>query len=86
MLFGRFLFIIPSLAIAGSLATKKMVPRSAGTLPTHGALFVGLLVSTVIVVGALTFFPVLSLAPIVEHYLMHQGKVFSMIVAFPLWS
>jgi len=86
MLFGRFLFIIPSLAIAGSLASKKVVPTSAGTLPTHGALFVGLLVSTVIVVGALTFFPALSLAPIVEHFLMHQGKLVSMVVSLPIWS
>jgi K+-transporting ATPase ATPase A chain len=86
MLFGRFLFIIPSLAIAGSLASKKLVPTSAGTLPTHGVLFVGLLVSTVIVVGALTFFPALALAPIVEHFLMHQDKLFSMVVSLPLWS
>jgi len=76
MLFGRFLFIIPSLAIAASLAGKKFVPTSAGTLPTHGLLFVGLLVATVIVVGALTFFPALSLGPIVEHFLMHQGQLF----------
>jgi K+-transporting ATPase ATPase A chain len=80
MLFGRFLFIIPTLAIAGSLASKKMVPATAGTLPTHGPLFVGLLIATVIVVGALTFFPALSLGPIVEHFLMHEGKVFSLIL------
>jgi K+-transporting ATPase ATPase A chain len=87
MLFGRFLFIIPALAAAGSLASKKVVPTSAGTLPTHGPLFVGLLVSTVIVVGALTFFPALSLAPIVEHFLMKQGTLFSTIfVSFPIWS
>jgi K+-transporting ATPase ATPase A chain len=87
MLFGRFLFIIPSLAVAGSLARKKAVPTSAGTLPTHGPLFVGLLVATVIVVGALTFFPALSLGPIVEHFLMHEGKLFSTIfVPFPMWS
>ena len=87
MLFGRFLFMIPALAIAGSLASKKMVPTSAGTLPTHGALFVGLLVATVIVIGALTFFPALSLGPIVEHFLMHQGKLFStMFLSFPVWS
>ncbi len=87
MLFGRFLFIIPSLAIAGSLASKKMVPSSAGTLPTHGALFVGLLVATVIVVGALTFFPALALGPIVEHFLMHEGRLFStMFLSFPIWS
>ncbi len=86
MLFGRFLFIIPALAIAGSLAGKKMVPLSAGTLPTHGPLFVSLLVATVVVVGALTFFPALSLGPIVEHFLMHQGRVFSMVVSVPFWS
>jgi len=87
MLFGRFLFMIPALAVAGSLASKKAVPTSAGTLPTHGPLFVGLLVATVIVVGALTFFPALSLGPIVEHFLMHQGKLFSaMVVSFPIWS
>ena len=80
MLFGRFLFIIPTLAIAGSLAGKKAVPTSAGTLPTHGPLFVGLLVATVIVIGALTFFPALALGPIVEHFLMHQGRVFSTLV------
>ena len=76
MLFGRFLFIIPALAAAGSLAGKKAVPVSAGTLPTHGPLFVGLLVATVIVVGALTFFPALSLGPIVEHFLMREGRLF----------
>ena len=87
MLFGRFLFIIPALAIAGSLASKKFVPTSAGTLPTHGPLFVGLLVATVIVVGALTFFPALSLGPIVEHFLMRQGQLFSTVfVLFPVWS
>ena len=87
MLFGRFLFIIPSLAAAGSLASKKVVPTSAGTLPTHGPLFVGLLVATVIVVGALTFFPALSLGAIVEHFLMQQGTLFSMMIApFPIWS
>jgi K+-transporting ATPase ATPase A chain len=87
MLFGRFLFIIPALAVAGSLAAKKVVPSSAGTLPTHGPLFVGLLVATVVVVGALTFFPALSLGPIVEHFLMQQGRLFStMFVSFPIWS
>jgi K+-transporting ATPase ATPase A chain len=87
MLFGRFLFIIPALAAAGSLASKKAVPTSAGTLPTDGPLFVGLLVATVIVIGALTFFPALALGPIVEHLLMHQGKLFStLLVSFPVWS
>jgi K+-transporting ATPase ATPase A chain len=70
MLIGRFLMIIPLLAAAGSLAAKKQVAVSAGTFPTHGPLFVGLLVGVVIIVGALTFFPALSLGPIVEHLLM----------------
>jgi len=70
MLIGRFLMIIPLLAAAGSLATKRQVAVSAGTFPTHGPLFVGLLVGVVIIVGALTFFPALSLGPIVEHLLM----------------
>jgi potassium-transporting ATPase potassium-binding subunit len=87
MLLGRFLFMIPALAIAGSLARKKVIPTSAGTLPTHGALFVGLLVATVIVVGALTFFPALSLGPIVEHFLMRQGTLVSTVFAsLPMWS
>src|SRR5229473_7026999 len=80
MWIGRFLFLIPLLAAAGSLAGKKKIPSTAGTFPTHGPLFVGLLVGTVIIVGALTFFPALSLGPIVEHYLMHSGKLFSMIL------
>jgi len=75
-LFGRFLMQIPILAIAGSLAKKKTVPESAGTFPVTGALFSGLLVSTILIVGALTFFPALSLGPILEHLLMHVGKVF----------
>ena len=78
MLIGRFLFLLPLLAAAGSLAGKKAVPVTAGTLPTHGALFVGLLVGTVVIVGALTFFPALSLGPIVEHLLMNQGRLFSL--------
>jgi K+-transporting ATPase ATPase A chain len=87
MLFGRFLFMIPALAAGGSLARKKMVPTSAGTLPTHGPLFVGLLVGTVIVIGALTFFPALSLGPIVEHFLMHQGKLFATVwPSVAVWS
>jgi K+-transporting ATPase ATPase A chain len=76
MLVGRFLIIIPMLAAAGSLASKKRVPVTSGTLPTHGALFVGLLIGTVIIVGALTFFPALSLSPIVEHLLMQAGRTF----------
>jgi len=76
MLIGRFAIIIPMLAVAGSLAAKKAVPVTAGTLPTHGPLFVSLLAGTVILVGALTFFPALSLTLIVEHFLMKGGRLF----------
>ena len=76
MLIGRFLFIIPALAIAGSLAQKKLVPVTSGTLPTDGTLFVVLLIGTVLIVGALTYFPALSLGPIVEHFQMYAGKLF----------
>ena len=87
MWIGRFLFLIPLLAAAGSLAAKKKIPATAGTFPTHGPLFVGLLVGTVLIVGALTFFPALSLGPIVEHFLMHTGKLFAAIVSpHSFWS
>jgi len=76
MWIGRFLFLIPLLAAAGNLVAKKRVAATAGTFPTHGPLFVGLLVGTVLIVGALTFIPALSLGPIVEHYLMHAGNTF----------
>ena len=76
MLAGRFLMIVPALAIAGSLVGKKVVPPGPGTFPTNGLLFVVLLVSVVIIVGALTFFPALALGPIVEHFLAQNGKVF----------
>jgi K+-transporting ATPase ATPase A chain len=85
MLIGRFLMIIPLLAVAGSLARKKVVPASAGTLPTNGALFVGLLVGVVVIVGALTFFPALTLGPVVEHFQMRQHRLFSVLL-FPVWS
>jgi potassium-transporting ATPase potassium-binding subunit len=75
-LLGRFFMIIPIMAIAGSLARKKTAPASAGTFPVTGGLFSGLLVSTTLIVGALTFFPALSLGPILEHLLMQAGKVF----------
>jgi K+-transporting ATPase ATPase A chain len=75
-LLGRFFMIIPIMAIAGSLARKKTAPASAGTFPVTGGLFSGLLVSTILIVGALTFFPALSLGPILEHLLMQAGKVF----------
>jgi K+-transporting ATPase ATPase A chain len=77
MLFGRFLMLIPVLAAAGSLAQKKLVPVSSGTFPTHGPLFVVLLTGVIVIVGALTFFPALSLGPIVEHFLMWQGRLWS---------
>ena len=76
MLFGRFFAVIPILAIAGSLARKKFVPESAGTFPVTTPLFSSLLVSVVLIVSALTFFPALSLGAILEHLLMHAGKVF----------
>jgi potassium-transporting ATPase potassium-binding subunit len=76
MLVGRFFMIIPMLAIAGSLGRKKRVPPSPGTFPVTSPLFAALLVSVILIVGALTFFPALSLGPIVEHLLMGQGKVF----------
>lgn len=76
MLMGRFLVIIPALAIAGSLVMKKTVPASAGTFPTHGPLFVGLLCGVILVVGGLTFFPALALGPIVEHLAMISGQTF----------
>ncbi|HVT15091.1 MAG TPA: potassium-transporting ATPase subunit KdpA [Thermoanaerobaculia bacterium] len=76
MLVGRFLMIIPMMAIAGNLAAKKIVPTSAGTFPVHTPLFVSLLIGVILIVGALTFFPMLSLGPIVEHYLMHAGSLF----------
>ena len=76
MLAGRFLMIVPALAIAGSLVGKKSVPESLGTFPTNGVLFVALLVGVIIIVGALTFFPALSLGPIVEHFVAQAGKVY----------
>jgi K+-transporting ATPase ATPase A chain len=76
MLIGRFMMIIPMLAVAGNLARKKMVPPSLGTFPVTTPLFTVLLVSVIVIVGALTFFPALSLGPIVEHLLMNAGKTF----------
>jgi K+-transporting ATPase ATPase A chain len=76
MLFGRFLMIVPIMALAGSLAQKKLVPASAGTFPVSGGTFVILLLGTVLLVGALNYLPVLALGPIVEHFLMLQGKLF----------
>jgi len=75
-LIGRFMMIIPMLAVAGSLGRKKRVPPSSGTFPVTTPLFAALLVSVILIVGALTFFPALSLGPIVEHLLMAKGQVF----------
>jgi K+-transporting ATPase ATPase A chain len=76
MLFGRFWMILPALALAGALAGKKVHPPGPGSLPTSGPLFVVLLVGVIVIVGALTFFPVLSLGPVVEHFIAPTGKVF----------
>ncbi len=73
---GRFGVIIPALAIAGSMVGKKVAPPSPGTFPTDGPLFTGLLIAVILIVGALTFFPALSLGPIVEHFLMRAGRAF----------
>jgi K+-transporting ATPase ATPase A chain len=79
MLLGRFAVIVPTLAIAGSLVTKKTLPASAGTFPTHGGLFIGLLIATIIIVGGLTFFPALALGPIAEHLSLLAGTLFGAI-------
>lgn len=76
MFVGRFFMIVPAMAIAGSLAAKKSIPPSAGTLPTTGGLFVGLVVGVILIIGGLTFFPALALGPIVEHLAMNAGQVF----------
>jgi K+-transporting ATPase ATPase A chain len=76
MLIGRYFVIVPVMAVAGSLVAKKIVPASAGTFPTHGPLFVGLLVGVIIIVGGLTFFPALALGPIAEHFAMLAKTLF----------
>jgi K+-transporting ATPase ATPase A chain len=76
MFVGRFLMIVPMLAVAGSLAAKKIVPASAGTFPTSGSLFVGLLVGVILIVGGLTYFPAVSLGPVVEHLAMNAGATY----------
>jgi K+-transporting ATPase ATPase A chain len=76
MLLGRFAYVVPVLALAGSLAAKKKIPASVGTFPTDGLLFVGLLVGVIVILYLLQYFPALSLAPIVEHFLMLDGKTF----------
>ena len=76
MLIGRFLIIVPMLALAGSLGRKKLVPPSLGTFPVTTPLFAALLIGVIVIVGVLTFFPALSLGPIVEHFLMRSGTTF----------
>jgi K+-transporting ATPase ATPase A chain len=76
MLIGRFLMIVPMLALAGGLANKKLVPASSGTFPVTTPLFTVLLISVILIVSALTFFPALSLGPILEQLLLHAGKAF----------
>jgi K+-transporting ATPase ATPase A chain len=76
MFIGRFLMIVPMLAAAGSLAAKKIVPASAGTFPTHGPLFIGLVVGLILIIGGLTYFPALALGPIVEHFAMRAGNLY----------
>ena len=73
MFAGRFLVIVPVLCIAGTLAKKRRVPASAGTLPTHGTLFISFLVGTIAIVGGLTFFPALTLGPVAEHFALQVG-------------
>lgn len=76
MLLGRFAYVIPVLAIAGSIAGKRKTAASSGTFPTHGPLFIGLLVGVILILGGLQYFPALALGPIVEHVLMHAGKTY----------
>ncbi len=76
MLMGRFVFIVPMMAVAGSLVSKKIVPASAGTFPTDRSLFVGLLVGVILIVGGLTYFPAVSLGPVVEHFAMKAGTLY----------
>jgi K+-transporting ATPase ATPase A chain len=77
MFVGRFWMIIPKMAIAGSLAAKKSIPPSAGTFPTTGGLFVGLVIGVIVIIGGLTFFPALALGPIIEQLAMNAGTLFS---------
>jgi len=76
MWIGRFFVIVPALAIAGSLAAKKYTPETVGSFPTTGALWIGLLVGVILIVGGLTFLPSLALGPIVDHLAMTSGQLF----------
>ncbi|HZU64924.1 MAG TPA: potassium-transporting ATPase subunit KdpA, partial [Novosphingobium sp.] len=73
---GRFFFMLPVLAIAGSLAAKKITPETAGSFPTTGALWIGLLVAVIVIVGGLTFLPALALGPVADHLAMIAGQTF----------
>ncbi len=77
MLIGRFIFVIPMLAVAGSLVQKKRLPPSAGTFPTHSPQFVGLLVGVILIIGGLTYFRAVSLGPVTEQVAMTQGKLYA---------
>jgi K+-transporting ATPase ATPase A chain len=76
MLLGRFAYVVPVLAIAGALAEKTKAAASPGTFPTHGLLFIGLLIGVILILGGLQYFPALALGPVVEHVLMQAGKTF----------
>jgi K+-transporting ATPase ATPase A chain len=76
MFLGRFAYVVPVLALAGSFAAKKKAPESAGTFPTHGPLFVGLLLGVIVILYLLLYFPALTLGPVVEHFLLQAGKAF----------
>ena len=76
MLIGRFMVIVPVLAVAGSLANKRIVPASSGTLPTYGMLYILFLVSLIVIVGGLTYLPALSLGPLVEHFVIGAGTLY----------
>jgi K+-transporting ATPase ATPase A chain len=77
MFIGRFLMIVPMLAVAGSLVQKKIVPASLGTFPTHSPLFVGLVIGVIVITGGLIYFPAVSLGPVVEHYSMLAGTLYA---------
>ena len=77
MMIGRFLMIVPMLAVAGSLAAKRSAPPSSGTFPTHGPLFVSLFVGVILIIGGLTYFPAIALGPVVEHLAMNAGTLFA---------
>jgi K+-transporting ATPase ATPase A chain len=76
MFLGRFAYIVPMMAIAGSLAAKTRIPSSPGSFPTHGMLFICLLASVILILGGLQYFPALALGPIAEHFLMIAGQTF----------